>query len=198
MRNKSWPLWEEWKEIFGKDRAVGARSRGAAESVAMMKATQEQTNGNVDGDYYPSLDGIFPDEVVANEVVGEHAIPDPGNSSNTQGDRSAQKPVKKQGKKRKSIDQLDCVLDIMTKMNDNTTTRLETLSKRIGYEFEQSAKREEVYKLLGQISGLTMKQKFYTSAKLVKEPELLDLFRSMPEDDRPDFVVFMLESDNMI
>lgn len=198
MRNKSWHLWEDWKEIFGKDRAVGARSRGAAESAAMMKATQEQPNGYVDGDYHPSLDELFPDEVAANEVVGEHVIPEPGNSSNTHGERSAQKPVNKGGKKRKSIDQLECVLDIMNKMNDNTTARLDTLSKRIGYEFEQSAKREEVYKLLGQISGLTMKQKFYTSAKLVKEPELLDLFRSMPEDDRPEFVVFMLESDNMI
>ncbi|KAG6421604.1 hypothetical protein SASPL_118161 [Salvia splendens] len=147
--------FREWKEIFGKDRAVGAWSRGAAESAAMMKAVQEQTNGYVDDDYHPSLDELLPDEVVANEVVGEHAIPEPGNSSNTHGER-------------------------------------------IGYEFEQSAKREEVYKLLGQISGLTMKQKFYTSAKLVKEPELLDLFRSMPEDDRPEFVVFMLESDGMI
>ncbi|KAG6398831.1 hypothetical protein SASPL_140302 [Salvia splendens] len=143
MRNKSWPLWEEWKEIFGKDRAVGARSRGAAESAAMMHGSRPM---DMDVDYHPSLDELFPDEVVANEVVGEHAIPEPGNSSNTHGERSAQKPVK------------------------------------IG----------------GQISGLTMKQKFYTSAKLVKESELLDLFRSMPEDDRPEFVVFKLESDGMI
>ncbi|KAG6415881.1 hypothetical protein SASPL_123300 [Salvia splendens] len=148
MRNKSWPLWEEWKEIFGKDRVVGARSRGAAESATMMKAAREQTNGYVDGDYHPSLDELFPDE-----VVGEHAIPEPGNSSNTHGERSTQKPIKIGGKKRKSIDQLECVLDIMNKMNDNTTARLDTLLKRIGYEFEQSAKQEEVYKLLDKSPG---------------------------------------------
>ncbi|XP_042022005.1 uncharacterized protein LOC121769307 [Salvia splendens] len=124
MRNKSWPLWEEWKEIFGKDRAVGARSRGAAESAAMMHGSRPM---DMDVDYHPSLDELFPDEVVANEVVGEHAIPEPGNSSNTHGERSAQKPVKIGGKKRKSIDRLECVLDIMNKMNDNTTARLDTL-----------------------------------------------------------------------
>ncbi|XP_042001907.1 uncharacterized protein LOC121751256 [Salvia splendens] len=194
MRNKSWPHWDSWKEIFGKNCVVCVRAKDAGEAVAKMKASQEHTNGYVEGDYHVSLDELFPDEVVA-----EHVILEQGEGSHTHGEKPAQKKtVKNGGKKRKSVDQLERVLDIMNRITGNTSERLETLSKRIGYEFEQSDKREEVYKLLGHISGLTLRQKFYISAKLVKESELLDLFRSMPEEDRPEFVVFMLESDGFI
>ncbi|KAG6411773.1 hypothetical protein SASPL_129857 [Salvia splendens] len=87
MQNKSWPLWDAWKEIFGKDCVVGARAKGAGEAVAIMKVSHDQTNNYVEGDYYMSLDDLFHDEVVANEVVGEHVIPEPGDENNTHGDR---------------------------------------------------------------------------------------------------------------
>ncbi|KAG6424413.1 hypothetical protein SASPL_114831 [Salvia splendens] len=157
MRNKSWPHWDSWKEIFRKDRDVGVLAKDV---IAKMKASQEHTNGYVEGIYHVSLDELYPDEVVA-----EHVILVQGKESHTHGEKPAQK---------------------------------QTLSKWIGYEFEQSAKRDEVYKLLRLISELTLRQKFYISAKLVKELELLDLFRSMSEEDCPNFVVFMLESDGFI
>lgn len=33
MRNKSWPQIEDWKEIFGKDRADGARRVDVGDAV---------------------------------------------------------------------------------------------------------------------------------------------------------------------
>ncbi|KAG6430623.1 hypothetical protein SASPL_108695 [Salvia splendens] len=143
MRNKSWPHWEAWKEIYGKDRASGDKGKGAEEAMNKMKATQENINA-YEGDYCVNLEEFFADEVILDHVMSATAD---GSQLN---------------------------------------------------EFDQSVKRSEVYKLLGVIPGLTMKHKFYTSAKLVKEPELLDLFMSIPEIDRPDFVVFLLETDGVL
>ncbi|KAL1566950.1 hypothetical protein AAHA92_02487 [Salvia divinorum] len=55
MRNKSWPYWEAWKCIFGKDRACG----GGAEDVDIATESS-RCNEN---DYHPSFEDFIPDEV---------------------------------------------------------------------------------------------------------------------------------------
>ncbi|KAG6430384.1 hypothetical protein SASPL_108449 [Salvia splendens] len=59
---------------------------------------------------------------------------------------------------------------------EDTNEHLKTLSTRIGYDFDLSAKRAEIFNQLGVGSGLTLKHKFFVGQKLVKEPELRDLF----------------------
>ncbi|KAL1559962.1 hypothetical protein AAHA92_10239 [Salvia divinorum] len=61
MRPKSWPFWETWKCIFGKDRASG----GGAEDVALVadklqaqQAVGSQCNKN---DYHPSFEDVLDD-----------------------------------------------------------------------------------------------------------------------------------------
>ncbi|KAG6430533.1 hypothetical protein SASPL_108603 [Salvia splendens] len=197
MRNKFWHHWESWKEIFGKDRAAGVRAACAGESVLKMKAAMGNNNDDPANDYHPSLDEIYPDGVIpdteipatGDEQVAESmfvdTIPTP-------------KLVKKATRKHRADDQLDGVLDMMNRMHADTNDRLAMLSKRIGYDFDLSAKRTEVYDLMAIIPGLTLKQNFYACAKLVKEPELLDLFKAMPEVARPGFVIFILETDGVI
>lgn len=62
MRNKSGPLWETWKTIFGVDRASGGGSEQvnkAAEELRRPPATEPATISECnENDYYPFFDGV--------------------------------------------------------------------------------------------------------------------------------------------
>lgn len=75
------------------------------------------------------------------------------------------------------IDRMDGVITLMGQIHNDTNERQQEISSRIGYEFDLSTKREELFEQLKGIQGLTLKLQFYVSRKLVKEPELLDLMR---------------------
>ncbi|KAL1553785.1 hypothetical protein AAHA92_14416 [Salvia divinorum] len=62
MRTKSWPFWETWKCIFGKDRASGGGVENiddAADRARSQLAGASQCNEN---DYHPSFDDFPVDE----------------------------------------------------------------------------------------------------------------------------------------
>ena len=58
MRHKSWPFWETWKLIFGKDRAQGTTTEDIPD--AAERARPQGTYGSEcnENDYHPSLDDI--------------------------------------------------------------------------------------------------------------------------------------------
>ena len=198
IRGKSWPYFEAWKIIYGKDRAIGGSAEDAAESTQRVRATQENTYVDTENDYYPDMDGIYVGESVGE---GEHPIPVVDSAIpvvDSACDTDMNSPtLKKANKKRKAGEALDGVLEMMKRINDDTNERLHTLSTRIGYEFDLTTKREEVLQLLGVVQGLTKTQKFTAAKILAKETEMLDLFRGMDEADRPDFVMFLLEENNI-
>ncbi|KAG6392976.1 hypothetical protein SASPL_147206 [Salvia splendens] len=127
MRNKSWPYWEDWKTIFGKDR-------------------DEQI-----------------DDGLNFEAATEVQVAD----SDT---KSVKSPVstKKNRRKRKAEEVLESMLDVMTKIHEDTSDCLQTLSTRIGYDFDLSAKRVEISKMLEEIPLLSKKHKFMALDILVK------------------------------
>ncbi|KAG6431359.1 hypothetical protein SASPL_109438 [Salvia splendens] len=177
MRNKSWPQYEDWKEVFGQDRADG--ERGIDVSAAAGTIYGQQNEVPVDEPFPPHMtfaelfpdepipDGILPDMIADSQSVTEGGVPGSGagvdvgtvsgagvrqphavGAASGSGSGPEQKLTKKVMKKR-----------------------------RIGYEFDLSNKRAEVFDQLKGLPGLSLKLQFYVSKKLVKEPELLDLFR---------------------
>lgn len=59
MRNKSWPLWETWKSIFGNDRASGVGAKEIGAIVVRLRAQViggSQVNEN---DYHPSFEDFI-------------------------------------------------------------------------------------------------------------------------------------------
>ncbi|KAG6394803.1 hypothetical protein SASPL_145393 [Salvia splendens] len=80
-------------------------------------------------------------------------------------------------------------------MNEDTNDRLHTLSARVEYDFDLSAKRTEVSRLLGKVHGLTKKQKFVSCDILVRGPKRLDLFKMLGEE-MLDYVMHILEEAN--
>lgn len=79
------------------------------------------------------------------------------------------------------VDKIDSVLTLMTRIHEDTNDRLKEISSRIGYEFDLSTKRTEVFNQVKGMVSLTIKQQFYATKKLVKEPELMDLFRGLDD-----------------
>ncbi|XP_047945776.1 uncharacterized protein LOC125192284 [Salvia hispanica] len=207
MRNKSWPQFEDWKEVFGTDRADGERGVDLGEAVGKIYGSKAEV-GTEDGiSQHMTLEELFPDEVFPEGVLpemvdesqsvteggltaGAPAGTGEGGVSGTaaaaggsgsaatggsgSGSGAAKKVPKKVIKKRKVEDKMDGIITLMGQIHTDTNERLKEISSRIGYEFDLSTKRTEVFDQLKGISGLTLKLQFYVSKKLVKEPELLD------------------------
>lgn len=193
MRNKSWHLWNEWQEVFGKDRAAGARVCDTPDAVNKIYGKASSSNATSGPSTHMTLDELFPEEMYADGV-----LPEMVDESRPTTEILVPTIVKKALKKRKIEDKMDGVLQFMNQIREDTNERLKEISTRIGYEFDLSTKRTEVFDQLNGIPGLALKQQFYISKKLVKEPELMDLFRSLPEVARPAFVLDLLEIDQML
>ncbi|KAG6415719.1 hypothetical protein SASPL_123134 [Salvia splendens] len=196
MRNKSWPMFNDWKEIFGKDRADGLNVMDTGEAVQKIYGSKADAGSSSAKSSPMTLDELFPDEVFTGSVVPE--MVDESTSAPAPARLPARVPTKLYPKKRKAEDKMDSVLAMMNRIHEDTNERLKDISNRIGYEFDLSTKRTEVFNQLKGMAGLTIKQQFYAAKKLVKEPELMDLFRGLDEWARPAFVLDLLEMDGMI
>ncbi|KAG6406206.1 hypothetical protein SASPL_133805 [Salvia splendens] len=199
MRNKSWRLLNDWKEIFGKDRAEGIRSMDTGDAVRRIYGSKVPLNEDSDKSSPLTLDELYPDH-----VFPEGVIPEMVDESTSVPVASAPKVPHKKNKKRKvvdsmdKVDKIDSVLTLMTRIHGDTNDRLKEISSRIGYEFDLSTKRTELFNQVKGMVGLTIKQQFYAAKMLVKEPELMDLFRSLDEFPCPAFVLDLLDTEGML
>ncbi|KAL1567197.1 hypothetical protein AAHA92_02702 [Salvia divinorum] len=192
MRNKAWPLWDDWKGIFGKDRAGGIRAEDMLNADEKLHARLTPIPETQSSDYNFSLDDFYTQEQIAESLnLGHEKVKENENGAEST-DRSlkSSSSMKKSSFKRKTM---DAILEVMTKMHTDTNNRLDKLSTRIGYDFDLSAKRTKVSPLLDGIHGLSKKQNFLACDILVKEPERLDLFTGMVEVDKYDYLVHILE-----
>lgn len=90
-------------------------------------------------------------------------------------------------------DALDRLVDVIGKMHEDTNKRLEYLANRIGYEFDLTKARKEVFPLVGVIPGLTLDQVFDASAFILSKVEHLDFFMSLHEVAKQAYVYRALE-----
>ncbi|KAG6421189.1 hypothetical protein SASPL_117739 [Salvia splendens] len=193
MRHKAWPFYEDWKMIFGKDRASGGR----AEEVSEADDVLHGSDASIADESQPTMSPYHLDDFFTEEQINEglnydgHGF-DAFVDSDTKSIPSPPAP-KKALRKRKVEEVMESMLDAMTKMNENTSDRLNTLSMRIGYDFDLSTKRVEVAKMLDGIPEITKKQKFMACDILVKEPERLDLFSGFSIVDKADYIIHILE-----
>ncbi|KAL1539984.1 hypothetical protein AAHA92_24404 [Salvia divinorum] len=187
MRYKAWPYYEDWKHIYGKDRAARMRVEGMTQAYSKMGAVPSPNSETFVDAVNMNLDDLFTQEEIQESLQTENVV-----ESSYKGVKSPA-ASSKSSRKRKAGAAMEAILEAMTKMNDDTNNRLDTLSARIGYDFDLSVKRTEISKLLQNIPGLDRKQKFLASDILVKEPERLDLFMGYEEDEKADYLMHILE-----
>ncbi|XP_041989966.1 uncharacterized protein LOC121741312 [Salvia splendens] len=71
MRNKSWSLIDDWKEIFGKDRADGAKKVDVGDAVGRIYGTKEYPADDAGTSHHMTLQDLFQDESFSDGVLPE-------------------------------------------------------------------------------------------------------------------------------
>ncbi|XP_042054475.1 uncharacterized protein LOC121799200 [Salvia splendens] len=95
--------------------------------------------------------------------------------------------------KHKRGDALDGLIDVIGKLHEDTNARLDRLLARIGYEFDVTKARKDVFHMMGLIPRLTLSQVFIASDAILARVERLDYFMSLPEGARQLYVWHALE-----
>ncbi|KAG8383401.1 hypothetical protein BUALT_Bualt04G0008800 [Buddleja alternifolia] len=181
MRYKSWPYYADWVEIFGKDRATGEHAEDFVEAINQVlggtDTTQVEKQNEEDLEHEFEGLGGFADETETMSAC-------PTNSS-TSGKKS-------KGKKRKSMDGQDPMYQLMGTFCQNTDVRLGEIAQRIGYDYDVSKARKEIYGVVGKIEGLSLQHKLKVSRLLAKNTEDLELFLSLDDVGKTEFVQMTL------
>ncbi|KAG8390739.1 hypothetical protein BUALT_Bualt01G0114900 [Buddleja alternifolia] len=184
MRYKTWPLYKDWVEIFGKDRATGEGAEGFAdvveEQVHRPHVNLAGKENEFGGDYEPFDSNPQVDECQSMSF------------SNANDDGSRKSSNKR---KRKVVDENDDrFIDLMTSFCEKTNERLGEISRRIGFEHDASLSRKAVYEALGDLgSSLDMEGMILVSHLIVNNTKNMDLFFSLPKDGRKTMVHMILE-----
>ncbi|KAG8368383.1 hypothetical protein BUALT_Bualt15G0039800 [Buddleja alternifolia] len=187
MRHKSWPLYKDWCEVFGKDRATGENAE-AFEDVA--RELRNNTKGKDNGKEKEVRGNQVPNFNPTEDFDEAHSM------SDCHGENSVSGKNKSTGK-RKTIDDSDhymqMYMNMMGSFCDRTDSRLGEIAMRVGSEHDAKVSRKAVFEALSQITSLEMEDRIYVATELVNNTKKLDLFFSMPIDAQTAMVKMMLQ-----
>lgn len=175
IRGKSWPYYERWTEVFGKDRATGTTAEDVIEVVNDL-IIEDGLNAAELGH----------DDVAADPV--EQPIPTDTEDSEATSYRHAA-GTSKLPRKRKQADSIDKTLcELLTQMQRDTNSRLESIAHRIGYQSDLGQARKEVWAMLETIPELSLDETFDAADILIGNPQKLEFFSGLPSPARPAYV----------
>ncbi|KAK4420013.1 hypothetical protein Salat_2414200 [Sesamum alatum] len=88
---------------------------------------------------------------------------------------------------KKSLTDLDArYIESIDRFVDRADLRLEMMSKRMGFEFDASEARKKVYEAICKVGPLKVREKLFVAKSL-------DLFFSLPDDEKAEFIHMMLD-----
>ena len=168
--------------MFGKDRATGGSAQDTVRAntlndFASPDASLDRVNETPFG-----ADDHF-DRVRANNHGTSDDLTVSVYSNAVDSQRNQRAP-----KKRKRGDLIDGLIDVIGQLHEDTNARLDRLSAHIGYEFDLTKARKEVFEMMGAIPGLTLSQVFIASDAILSRVGSLDYFMSLPEGARQAYV----------
>ena len=91
-------------------------------------------------------------------------------------------------KKRKAATDNICLIQILGQMQDDTNERLGKLTKRIGFEFDASKARKEVFDVLCAMPELTLVHRIGVTVIIFNKVERVEPFMYLPEGSRLTYV----------
>ncbi|XP_057779530.1 uncharacterized protein LOC130998112 [Salvia miltiorrhiza] len=163
MRYKSWPYLDQWREIFGKDRATGEEVEDLMEAAHQMYHKIDLSQEQIDAPAKPRSQSLS-----CAHLAGR-------------------------GSKR---DESDKLFEVLAEIGHGTKERLDTIAGRMGYDYDVSAARKHMFSQLTAIPGLSQKAIFEVTDLLAKEVERLDVFTSLPDEAKADYVYYLLDMIN--
>ncbi|KAG6394732.1 hypothetical protein SASPL_145322 [Salvia splendens] len=183
LRNKSWPYYEDWKIIFGKDRANGTGAEDMLDAYNDLEPIEhvETTGAGLDFDF--GLHAFLGGD------AGLHRD-SPTVMSDSGFSRARESPTTEtSSKKRKTRDAgLEGLVEVIGKMHEATNVRLEYLGNIIGYEFDLTKAHKDVFELVSNINGIILAEVFDASDFILEKVERMDFFMSLPEVARHAYV----------
>ncbi|KAL8533335.1 hypothetical protein ACS0TY_009650 [Phlomoides rotata] len=197
MRYKPWPYYPDWCEIFGKDKIIRENAEDIADAIQEGDKGKERLIVTV---------AAFGTEGAAEAGKEKEGAAEFGCVFEGGGDENemsvcqpeSEGTVKKQTQKKRKATS-DCSSDpFVAAINvfcDKLDARFEDISRRIGYEYDVSHARKEVYAALSRIPGLQVRDKLTVAKFLVNKTGDLDLFFSLPEQDRAEMVNMILKGE---
>ncbi|XP_042013139.1 uncharacterized protein LOC121761568 isoform X1 [Salvia splendens] len=189
MRHKSWPLWETWKVIFGKDRACGGGAEQISDAAEAFRRGQPGTYSEVnENDYHPSLDDIEADKAIpSSQPFGNHDMSSGNSGKQTSVNTS-------NASKKRKLDGSDAALmEFLANLHTDTNSRLEMILARIGYEFDLGQARQDVFAKLCDVDGLTLNQRYELCNILGDKPQRMEIFMGMQESARLGYLLKLIE-----
>ncbi|KAK6164017.1 hypothetical protein DH2020_000881 [Rehmannia glutinosa] len=161
MRFKTWPFYNDWVNIFGKDRATGEHAIGFIEAGSTM-----------------SLMEIAPKRK-SPLIFLETCLKSLRKKSETNYVNVSMRQPRSYGRANGHLLPNTDALDF-------------EIAKRIGYEYDISTARKEVFGLVAMMQGLSLQEKLLVSKLLVKNTEDLELFFSLPDEAKIEFAKMKL------
>ncbi|KAG8373178.1 hypothetical protein BUALT_Bualt12G0144000 [Buddleja alternifolia] len=182
MRWKSWPYYDSWCEIFGKDRANG---NGAEDfHDAFVGVIHKEIEIQPQSPPATNLEDIdTPDSPLAEEVA-TILVCEPSSSTTT-------KPAGK-GKHKLSKGIVGPIMEGINNFTEKTNSRLGDIIGKMGHEHELTRKCKSVCHIVNEIPDLTLDEKLVATNMIVKNKQVLAMFFSLPQEAKVGQVRLML------
>ncbi|KAL8550434.1 hypothetical protein ACS0TY_009026 [Phlomoides rotata] len=180
MRFKSWPYYEHWLNIFGKDRATGEHAVDAMDFVnELLRDSKEEDNSTCMKDNACTRN--------TEQVAENTSINVPSDSAVNSG----------KGKKRKgSMNEIGALVDTLGNFMNKTDDSFISLSNRMAPpEHDAKLARTNLNVIMKRIPGISVKDKLKVSDELVQNTARMELFLSLPEDEQPEYVHMLLSGE---
>ncbi|KAL8520291.1 hypothetical protein ACS0TY_011003 [Phlomoides rotata] len=139
MCNKQWPMFNDWVEVFSKDRATGFGGKDVAEAFVEVDDSENPNptadQGLEEQTEIPSLRGrgeIYDDNQRGKRKKDMKEDQDESNVEYTKKDRVATTLGKKQKSRSEILE--SSVTTVFGEVFKSTGERLETIAQRIGYD----------------------------------------------------------------
>ncbi|KAF5946571.1 hypothetical protein HYC85_016799 [Camellia sinensis] len=183
MRNRPFPFYEDWLILYGKDKATGELVEDLTDAVAAMEKEDanattkegeqspvEQFSMNMgDTDYSMSIASNVPNRANSTKIGKKGARPTEGI------------PI-----------ELSEMSKNLGSFIENTITTMVEIAHRIGYSHDLSQQRRLVNVELLKLP-MSNTQRLMTTSMIVKDEDKVDLFFSLDENDKMEWVSLLLE-----
>ncbi|XP_028060687.1 uncharacterized protein LOC114264281 [Camellia sinensis] len=183
MRNRPFPFYEDWLILFGKDRATGELAEDPADAVAAME--KEDANATTEeGEQSPV------EQFSMNMGDTDYSMSTAGNVPNR---ADSAKTGKKRARPTEGIPtELSEMAKNLGSFIENTNTTMVEVAHRIGYSHDLSQQRRLVNAELLKLP-MSNTQRLMAASMIVKDEDKVDLFFSLDENDKMEWVSLLLE-----
>ncbi|GMP62051.1 hypothetical protein CsSME_00024301 [Camellia sinensis var. sinensis] len=186
LRNKSFPYFDSWIHIFGKDRATGEFAEGPADAVDAINAEEELLFNSL------ADDGTFLEHMGISSHIGEGI-----NCSSSSSQRPPESSTKKNDNKKRPrgnddvVEGLSMIANKLGEVFSATNEKLDFIGRRMGYEHDLASKRASLNDELIKLP-IALDERLDACEIISQSAQKLDMFFSLTHDDKLRWVMRLL------